>query len=95
MKRKLTRDRDWFDRTSVAKKRKEESSNKQAAAASLLQLSQAGNGTDYCDPHTGTCSMTDLTMKDLQQAETDKQNLLVQLQNEKETLLPECKALRV
>ena len=87
---------DWFERTSVGKKRKEESSNKLAAAASLLQLhvSQPGNGTDYC-PHTGTCSMTDLTMKDLEQAETAQQNLLVQLKNEKETLLSECQALRV
>ena len=39
--------------------------------------------------------MTDLTVKDLEQAETDKQNLLVQLKNEKEKLLSECKALRV
>ena len=37
--------------------------------------------------------MTDMTMKDLEQAETDQRNLLMQLKHEKETLVSECKAL--
>ena len=86
------RDMARFERTSAAKKRREENCSKLLAAESLLQLSVVGNGTTYCEPRTGTCSMTNLTMKDLEQAEA-AQIVVEQLKNENEKLFSECSAL--
>ena len=61
LKRKLVKDMDRFERASAVKKRRMENSNRLTAAESLLHLSTVGNGTEYCEPSTGTSAMTDLS----------------------------------
>ncbi len=70
----------------------------------MLTLSEVGNGTTFCEPHTGACSITNLTMKDLNQMEEEQdkmrqnfqalRNENLQLCKEKEGLMAECVALK-
>ena len=70
------------------------------AARSLLTLSEIGNGTTYCEPHSGIFTMTALTMKDLSEFEADRaklkeiQKFNLKLVEEKRNLTVECVALR-
>ena len=66
----------------------------------MLHLSTVGSGTEYCEPSTGTCTKTDLSMADLVEIEEDWQKLLhskqdvmkknEKLKRENMTLLSEC-----
>ena len=49
---------------SLTRKRKIIEPDKQTAAAALLALSEDGNGTLYCEPHTGHHCSTALSMAD-------------------------------
>ena len=71
------KDMDRFERASAVKERRVENSNRLTAAESLLlHLSTVGSGTEYCEPSTGTCAKTDLSMADLVEIEEDRQKLL-------------------
>ena len=96
------KDMDRFEslRASAVKERRVENSNGLTAAESLLHLSTVGSGTEYCEPSTGTCAMTDLSMADLVEIEEDRQKLLhskqdvvkktEKLKRENTTSLSEC-----
>lgn len=71
LKQKRVRDLSRFERTSEGKKRRADVQEKIDAAESLLKLSEVGNGTNYCEPHTGICTMTELSAVDLMQTETE------------------------
>lgn len=71
LKQKRVRDLSRFERTSEGKKRRADVQEKIDAAESLLKLSEVGNGTNYCEPHTSICTMTELSAVDLMQTETE------------------------
>ena len=86
-----------FERASQAKRRRTELGDKQEAARSLLTLSEIGNGTTYCEPHSGIFTMTALTMKELEVDRAmlkDVQTLNLKLVEEKRNLAVECAALK-
>ena len=63
----------------MTKKRKDAEVDKQSAAAALLALSEDGNGTLFCEPHTGRSCSTVLSMTDIDSLEArcmdlEKQN---------------------
>ena len=53
VKRKLASDMERYERKVEAKKRRVENCDRLAAASSLLALSEDGNSSAYCEPHTG------------------------------------------
>ena len=57
-----------------------------SAAQSLLKLSEDGNGSQFCEPHTGTSTAMSLSMCDIENLELGYQNLL----DENGQLLREC-----
>ena len=68
VKRKVSTctDMEWYGRKAEAKKRRVDNCDRLAAASSLLALSEDGNGSVYCEPHTGLCTSTTLTMADIE-----------------------------
>ena len=70
------KDMDRFERASAVKERRVDSELQRTNRESLLHLSTVGSGTEYCEPSTGTCAMTDLSMADLVEIEKDRQKLL-------------------
>ena len=58
-----------YERLSLTKKRKITEADKQTAAPALLALSEDGNGTLYCEPHTGRHCSTALSMTDIDEEE--------------------------
>ena len=74
-----------------------ENSSRQLATQSLLELSNVGNGTTYCESHSGTHTMTDLTMSDIAEL-TDQHCELMTLCEENANLKKEqsrsCKTMR-
>jgi len=76
LKRKRARDMARYERLSL---RKDAEVDKQSAAAALLALSEDGNGTLFCEPHTGRSCSTVLSMTDIDSLEArcmdlEKQN---------------------
>ena len=70
---------------------------KQEAANSLLSMSNFGNGVTYCEPYTGTYTMTDLSMAEITVAINEEEELesLVKFLTKKiETLETENAELR-
>ena len=73
------------------------------AATPLLDLSDIGNGTVYCEPHTGLYTMTYLSMADVDKLEKECHELrndnkqlrkeCTQLVEEKQKLIAECESL--
>ena len=59
-------------------------------AQSLLQLSEDGNGFQFCEPHTGTYTATSSSMSDIKDLEHGYQNLL----DENGQLSNECECLK-
>ena len=100
MNRRLEEGMKRFERVSQAKRRRTELGDKQETARSLLTLSEIGNGTTYCEPHSGIFTMTALTMKGLNELEADRamlkdvQTLNLKLVDEKRNLTVECTALK-
>ena len=45
-----------YERTVEAKTRRIENNDRMSAASSLLSLSEEGNATRHCEPHTGLSS---------------------------------------
>ena len=79
-----------------AEKRRVENCDRAAAAGLLLALSEEGNGTVYCESHTGQYSSTNLTLADLEKLERENNHLKsdnVQLKNECEWLKEENRRL--
>ena len=79
LKRKRARGMERYERLSLTKKRKDTEVDKQSAAAVLLALSEDGNGTLFCEPHTGLSCSTVLSMTDIDSLEArcmdfEKQN---------------------
>ena len=62
-----------------------------SAAQSLLELSEDGNGSQFCEPHTGTFTSTDMSMNDIDVLEGSVQKL----QDENVKLLRECEHLKL
>lgn len=89
---------------SKAKKRRVECVSRVEAAQSLLELSEAGNGSSFCEPHTGVSVMTDLSMEDLKELEDgseEKTSTILEMEDEicslvqqNERLTADCKALK-
>ena len=73
-----------------AKKRRVESCDSLAAASSLLALSEDGNGSAYCEPHTGMNTLTALTMADVDKLERENDRL----KSENMQLRKECEWLK-
>ena len=61
------------------------------AAQSLLQLSESCNGSQYCEPYTGTASSTGMTMQDIEVLEGDNLNL----RNGNSLLISKCEQLQM
>ena len=61
----------------ISEEKRIENTNRQTDAESLLHLSTVGNDTEYCEPHTGTCAMTDMTIAELEEMEADRQKRLM------------------
>ena len=96
LKRKLAKDRERYERAANTKKRRVEAGERLCAAQSLLDLSNMGNGTEYCEPHTGLHTMTTLSMADIKQLEEDKQKLVcdnLELKEKYEQLLKDNRKL--
>ena len=58
-----------YERTMEAKRRRVENNDRMSVASSLLSLSEDGNDTRYCEPHTGLFSQTQLSMADIDELE--------------------------
>ena len=80
IKRKRARDMKRFERASETKQRRIENSERQDIAVLLLQLSDVGNGSEYCEPCMGTYTMTDLSMASLEEQKAEQQKLEVCMQ---------------
>ena len=61
-----------------------------SAAKSLLELSEDGNGTQFCEPHTGTFTLTAMSMNDIDVLECN----VKQLQDENSKLLKDNEYLK-
>ena len=88
-KRMLTSDRERYERKVEAKKRRIQNCDRLAAASSLLALSEDGNGSVYCERHSGLFTSTTLTMADIAKPERENDHLKrenVQLRKECEWL---------
>ncbi len=95
-KRRLEEGVKRFERVSLAKNRRVESGDKQEAARSLLELSEVGNGLSYCEPHSGVFTMTDLTLKGLQESDEYQTKLKDELHvvcKENKALAGKCERL--
>ena len=97
LKRKHAKDMERYERLSLTKKRKDAEVDKQSAAAALLALSEDGNGTLFCEPHTGRSCSTLLSMTDIdslearcmdleKQNECYERNVMIQKRNVKDFL---------
>lgn len=87
-----------FRRNAEVKKRRRENTARLEAAESLVQLCDEGNGEVYCEPHTGTASMTDLSMKDVDDLlakQCELQSQITELQEERDILRDDnCKLVK-
>ena len=72
------------------KKRRVTNSERMSAARLLLELSQDGNGSTFCEPHTGTYTATSMSMCNIEELERGYHNL----QDENKRLLRECESLK-
>ena len=89
IKRKRMKNIERYERMAETKKRRIDNTDRLSAARSLLDLSNMGNGDQFCEPHTGTYTMTSLSMFDIKKLECDEQNLReenIQLKNDYELL---------
>ena len=105
VKRKLLKDVERYDsiRAAQAKKKRAENCDRLNASMSLLDLSDIGNGTVSCEPHTGLYTMTYLSMADVDKLEKECHELrnankqlrkeCTQLVEEKQKLIAECESL--
>ena len=59
----------WRGMRGKWRPRRAENCDKLTAASSLLALSEDGNGSVYCEPHTGLHTLTALTMADIDKLE--------------------------
>ena len=100
VKRRAVEDLERFRRNSEMKRRKLENSGRQSAAQSLLELSIVGNGTTYCEPHSGAHTMTDLTMSDMSELTVQHHELETlheenaNLKNRNQDLVEQCDSLK-
>ena len=83
-KRKLVKDMERYERMVCT------NSERMSAARLLLELSQDGNGSTFCEPHTGTHTATSMSMCDIEELERGYHNL----QDENKRLLRECESLK-
>ena len=60
------------------------------AAESLLDLAAVGNGLEFCEPYSGTLTLTDLSMADLERMEAEQSTTTIK----NELLLQECERLK-
>ena len=79
-----------YKRMACTKKRRIDNSERMSAAWSLLELSQDGNGSNFCEPHTGTSTATSISMCDIEDLERGYHNL----EDENRRLLRECECLK-
>jgi hypothetical protein len=61
-----------------------------SAARSLLELAEDGNGSQFCEPYSGTASSTIMTIHDIEQLEVGYRNM----QDENIQLRSECECLK-
>ncbi len=67
IKRKKTAESvERYERSAECTRRKQAKTDRNTAAETLLELVDEGNGSRYCEPHSGTCTMTDLTKEDIE-----------------------------
>ena len=102
-KRRVDEGMKRYERLCVTKKRRVESESKLEAARVLLELSELGNGVEYCEPHSGTSTMTELSMKDIHGLEADNEHIIKEctarydlnckLKEEREEMADVCEAL--
>ena len=79
-----------YERVVSTKKRRVDIDDRMSAAQSLLELSEDGNGSQFCEPHTGTFTSTDMSMNNIDVLEGSVQKL----QDENVKLLRECEHLK-
>ena len=77
-KRRVSEGMKRYERLCETKKRRVENESKVEAAVALLELSEMGNGVDYCKPCSGIFTMTELSMSDVNKLEVDNENLLLE-----------------
>ena len=53
-KRKIVKDMARYEQMVRTKKRRVDNHHRMSAAQALLDLSEDGNGSQFCEPHTGT-----------------------------------------
>ena len=53
-----------YERMVGTKKRRVDNHNRMSAAQSLLELSEDGNRSQFCEPHTGIYTSTCMSMSD-------------------------------
>ncbi len=94
-KRKAIDGMERFRRSAEVKKRRRENTARLEAAESLVQLYDEGNGEGYCEPHTGTASMTDLSMKDVEELLAKQHELQSQIAKQERDILKDdnCKLI--
>ncbi len=96
LKRKAVEDMARFKRSADVKKRRQENTIREEVARTLLQLSDTGNGEEFCEPHTGTGTMTDMSTIDIEKSFTKQaelETLVQEYKHENECLKAEQKKL--
>ena len=78
VKRKAAVDLERFERTAEMKKKKRDNAEKLSAAQSLMELYDTGNGSEYCEPHTGVYTMTDLSNEDIERKMEELEDVKLQ-----------------
>ena len=68
-KRKIVKDMARYEQMVRTKKRRVDNHHRMSAAQALLDLSEDGNGSQFCEPHTGTSTSTCMSMRDIEDLE--------------------------
>jgi len=89
-KRKIVKDMERYERMVSTKKRRVDNHHRMSAAQALLDLSEDGNGSQFCEPHTGTSTSTCMSMRDIEDLECS----ILKLENENGKLLREYESLK-
>ena len=72
-KRKLTKDMERYERMAITKKKGVDNNDRMSAAQSLLEVSEVGNGSEFCEPHSASFTSTSLSMSDIEDLECNLQ----------------------
>ena len=89
-KRRLLSNMDRYERITGSKRKRFANNDRVCAAQSLLDISDSGNGSQFCEPHSGIASSTIMSMHDIELIEVG----LHTMQSMNSQLHMECEQLK-